>query len=287
MDIKALTLTWCEFTWSDWTPFTPLITARAQLSTSGGIYRIKPVGKNNLVYLGQTNNLRRRLANELVPNTLSEFMPFNDPHTAAQSLWTWKVESGWTFELSVMETDLPTRFREGLECYLLWQYRMEAGQSTLCNHGRFHPNYMRSGDRKSGKRGERLPEGKINPASGKSIPPLTINSHWTKTDWMNLEWDELQPLTSKQAASEPVIPGVYKIIDGGNGQLLYIGETTKLRDRLVAHSRKSWGTRTPLYSKCRQPSNTLDFHLLELENDLLGGYFDMTQDIPKFQFTNH
>jgi hypothetical protein len=68
---------------------------------------------------------------------MSELMPFNDPHTAAPNLWAWRQEEHWAYECSAA-TFLKSRLeRKAMECFLLWKYRLEKGESTLSNHGRF------------------------------------------------------------------------------------------------------------------------------------------------------
>lgn len=52
-----------------------------------------------------------------------------------------------------------------MEAFLLYKYRQEHGESTLCNFGRFHPRYRKSTNRKEGRRGGKLAEDqKDNPA---------------------------------------------------------------------------------------------------------------------------
>lgn len=100
------------------------------------MYRIRAINGNELFYLGETGrNLRERLG-DLRRNTMAELMPYNDPHTAAPSLWAWRHAAGLEFECSaapVTFTDNQEearKYREGLEFYLLWQYRLEFGSST-------------------------------------------------------------------------------------------------------------------------------------------------------------
>ena len=82
------------------------------------------------------------------------------------------------------------RLREGLECYLLWQYRFAFGASTRYNHGRFHPRYWKSTDRKQGVVGFRLPvDAPDNPAGGPSLPPLQLGGgEPCEQRWMELPW---------------------------------------------------------------------------------------------------
>ena len=53
--------------------------------------------------------------------------------------------------MSVFAIDLETRERQCVEDMLLYEYRLEAKESTLANHGRCHPKWTRPGNRKSNK----------------------------------------------------------------------------------------------------------------------------------------
>jgi hypothetical protein len=71
-------------------------------------------------------------------------MPWNDPITEAPSLWAWQDAEGFEYEYSVAPLDASPGGRRGMESYLLYRYRQERGESTLCNFGRFHPRYRKS-----------------------------------------------------------------------------------------------------------------------------------------------
>ena len=85
---------WCELDWTFWVGFNSTKSQWEKLPASQGMYRVRPVGINFLVYVGQTGrNLRQRLRS-LRRNVLAELMPYNDPHTAAPNLWVWRKELG-------------------------------------------------------------------------------------------------------------------------------------------------------------------------------------------------
>ncbi|GHO56082.1 hypothetical protein KSB_45570 [Ktedonobacter robiniae] len=147
--MKFLTLNWCGLSWSSWQPFSDPLTFR-QLPAMPGVYRIRAIGIEELFYIGETGrDLRERLGG-LRRNTMRTEMPFNDPHTAAPSLWAWRHAENLHFECSAApviladDSEEARKRREGLEFYLLWQYRLEYGSSTRCNHGRFHSRYTKS-----------------------------------------------------------------------------------------------------------------------------------------------
>ena len=104
--------------WSPWVSFEAA--SFSALPSDPGVYRVRAVGHQALAYIGQTGrDLRARLL-DLRRNTLSELMPFNDPHTAAPSLWAWRDAEGHQFECSAAPVDLGTRNRLGLEAWLLF-----------------------------------------------------------------------------------------------------------------------------------------------------------------------
>jgi hypothetical protein len=194
-------------------------------------------GQSELAYIGQTGrNLRERLS-DLRRNTLAKDMPFNDPHTAAPSLWAWRDAEGYEYECSAFTSVADAQYRQALECWLLWQHRLETGGSTLCNHGYFHTHYVKSRDRKTGFRGRRLE------TPGDSIQSTPGLKH-SDDGSMGLDWSAWQPLDEFTA---PNSPGVYRIAKGA--QVIYIGESSSLRSRLNAHARTSWGCERPSKEK--------------------------------------
>ena len=221
--------------WSDWIAFARPRGVFDDFQRLPGVYRVRPIGHDHLVYIGQTGRSLRERVRALCLRTLDPEIPFNDPHTAAPNLWAWRQTEGWDYVASVAEVDHSDADRQALECWLLWQYRLEKGESTLANHGRFHPQFTKSGSRKSGYRGERLPEGQSNPAGSLSLPPIRAIGQPTSGDWMGLEWSETVSLTRENLAHAPPTPGLYRIVQGG--QVVYVGESGDLRERLRTHAR--------------------------------------------------
>jgi predicted GIY-YIG superfamily endonuclease len=271
---------WCSLNWATWIRLKTKREARRIIPNSQGVYRVRPKGKDFLVYVGQTNQLKRRTG-MLALNSYKQEMPWNDPHPAAPNLWVWRQEQGWDYEVSVAATPALTRQnREGLECLLLCKYRLERGESTLCNHGRFHPNYIKSSNKLKGQRGRKLdPSEPRNPAGGPSCPPLRpLNTH-TSSDWMGLSWTEVEKL--KTASLLPANPGVYKLVDLAKQELLYVGETDNLRSRLNQHKRKFLEA---AFSYANLSPEMLHYERLEIENDLIGYHYYMTGKSPICQF---
>jgi hypothetical protein len=282
--VNFLSKSWCDLAWSPWVTFSPSPTGfRAIPRRSPGVYKVRPSGTAQLAYIGQTGrDLRERLRN-LCLNTLKPEMPFNDPHTAAPSLWAWADAEGMSFECSAASIDAPAPKRMALECYLLWQYRLEAGESTLCNHGRFHPRYTKSSDRSKGCRGEQIPDGEPdNPAGGPSCSLLPAERA-ELTEPLGESWTQPAPLTSRVVSQLPTSPGLYQIQDLDTGEVLYIGETRNLRQRLLEHLRRAWGD-PPCFVHSVQVSSVLPHQLKEMENDLIGALYEQSGAAPRFQF---
>ena len=271
---------WCGLTWTNWIKLKAGIEERKIIPKLQGVYRVRPMGENFLVYIGQTNHLKRRTGMLALTSYKNE-MPWNDPHTAAPNLWAWRQEKGWEYEVSVALTLELTRLsREGLECLLLWKYRLENGESTVCNHGRFNPNYTKSSDKTRGKKGRKLLLNEPrNPAWGPSHLPLNHFRTYESNDWMGLVWTEFVGFNDSK--NVPTLPGIYKIVEVKNNELLYIGETKNLKNRLKTHKKK-FSKEAFSYSKLvvEMPR----YQRLEIENDLIGQYYDTTGKAPAFQF---
>src|SRR5882672_4486876 len=91
---------WCGVSWTAWIPFS--VGSFILLPRTPGVYRVRATDSDELFYIGQTGrNLRERLS-QLRHHTLANpfEMPYNDPHTAAPSLWAWRKEEGFEFECS-------------------------------------------------------------------------------------------------------------------------------------------------------------------------------------------
>ena len=77
---------WCNLSWTPWIPFSTQSSEFQIIPKEPGLYRIRPVNEQFLMYIGQTGRSLRERLNDLRRNTVKEIMPFNDPHTAAPSL---------------------------------------------------------------------------------------------------------------------------------------------------------------------------------------------------------
>ncbi|MBR6205475.1 MAG: GIY-YIG nuclease family protein [Candidatus Methanomethylophilaceae archaeon] len=276
---------WCGFEWTDWVGFSEV--KKGILPESPGLYRIRPTGGKTLMYVGQTSRtLDRRVRHELVRTYLSsgDEMPFNDPHTAAQSLWAWNDAEGWEYECSVAPLSLPAedarRVLEGWEAFALWRYRLETGESTLCNHGRFHPRYTRSRNKSTGVRGRRLDAGQYADSLS-SHAPLTLSGNPGDDGWMGVPWSRRIPLRRDALSGLPDGSGLYCVSAGD--EIVYIGESADIRKRMGQHL--SSAVDSACVRSFSMPGSPRR-HLLELENDLIGAFIEQTGSLPLYQFMN-
>ena len=95
------------------------------------------------------------------------------------------------------------------------------------------------------------------------------------------------PFDKVIAKEVPVGDGLYKILDGNTGTLLYIGESHQLAKRLKTHSRKNWEPYLPVMSYHSLPEGTLPHQRREWEVDLIGAYYAAFKQPPVFQYRNH
>ncbi len=317
-DRDYLSYNWGSLAWSAWVPFTADKHTFHEIPHTPGVYRIKPVGKDFLMYVGETGRTLHQRLNEL-RQTLnrSALMPWNDPYTEAPALWAWSerlsnleeeknpedsANSDWSsdqeeekisseifeYECSAAPLDASPNVRKGMESSLLYRYRQEYGESPVCNFGRFHPRYRKSTNRKEGRRGGRLEENqKDNPAGFPSIEPLEAIGKPGDPDWMGLEWSEPVSLDDENVRKISAGAGLYLLSDLGSHEIVYIGQSADVMKRLLDHSRKTWDGITPGFSYQIIGQSVLPHNLRELETDLIGNYFSHHRKAPEFQFKNH
>ncbi len=211
-------------------------------------------------------------------------MPFNDPHTAALNLWAWRVSDSMEYECSAAPTTASSRNRLAQECYLIWQYRLSAGESPRCNLGRFHPGYTKSKGRSTGVRGKKLSFGKRNMAGSRSAPPLQSKGKPADSTWMGLTWIEDKDGSGQKLPKS----GLYKILSN-TGRLLYVGKSNgHLINRARSHIRaKELPSNVTIWvsaPRALSSSRILEHHLLELENDLIASYYARHKAAPRKQF---
>jgi hypothetical protein len=281
-------LNWSSFPWSPWVPFTATKEEFRQIPREPGLYRIRPIGKDFLMYIGETRRTAHERLNEL-RHTLkrTDLMPWNDPITEAPALWAWKDAEGFEYECSAAPLDASLGGRRGMESYLLYRYRLEYGESTLCNFGRFHPRYRKSTNRKENRRGGRLADDhKDNPAGGPGVPSLPSVGKPGDADWMGLAWSGKKPLDEETISSVPTEAGLYLLFERDTRDLVSIGQSADYAKRLMSHAMKFLEGNDLMVSWYSPEKPLLPHNLKEWENDLIGNYFDIYRRAPKYQFGN-
>jgi hypothetical protein len=276
---------WCDMQWTRWIKFTSSRIEWRGLPEEPGHYRVRPIDGSLLMYVGETGRgLRKRIA-ELRDGVVGREMPYDDPHTAAPGLWAWMKEENWDYESSAAPSELTRESRKTMECYLLWRYRLEKGETTLCNLGRFHKDYTRSTVRNQHVQGRKLaPTEQRNQSGGPSHPPLQHHGDSLSNDWMTLEWTDTKPLLMMEKT--PQSPGLYRIIDPSVPKVIYIGQTKNLKNRLMTH-RTVYHAENVKFSFIILPNEMLTHQRLELENDLIAGYYHQFHEAPRDQFGQH
>ena len=213
-------------------------------------------------------------------------MPWNDPHTAAPNLWAWKQEENFQYECSVTESDLDYNERQVVEDFLLWTHRRETGRSTLCNYGRFHSSYKKSTNKKKEMRGYKLPQGEQNLSGLSSSPPLKNIGKPLEKKWMGLEWSKPFGESLLDISTMPNKPALYRILNERNDEIVYIGETLKLRSRWKGHlSSKRLINNSYCISFFLLNEKIPKHQLHELETDLVGNFYGFYKKPPKYQYS--
>ena len=208
--------------------------------------------------------------------------------TEAPSLWAWQNAEGYSYECSATPLDASLWGRRGMMSYLLYQYRQEHGESTLCNFGRFHPRYRRSTNRKENKRGGKLEENHLdNPAGGPSLKPLPAMGTPGERYWMGIGWIGKLPLDGESVSMVPPGAGLYLLFERDTHNLVYIGQSADCAQRLRSHAMKLLDEKDMLFSYFIEKKPLLPHNLKEQENDLIGNYFDIYRKAPRYQFGKH
>jgi hypothetical protein len=280
-DIPYFFDNWCSLPWSPWVPFSATKEEFREIPYEPGVYRIRPAGEDVLMYIGETpRSLHQRLHNLRMELRNRDLMPWSDLHTEAPALWSWGDSEQYQYECSAAPLDASASGRKGMKSYLLYCYRQERGGSPLCNFGRFHPRYWKSTNRKEGLRGGKLAEGhKDNPAGWPGIGPLECVGKPGDRDWMGLEWTAWEPLDAENVRQGAAGAGLYLLADAGSQEIVFIGQSADVAKRLSDHSRKAWDDRTLQFSYQIIGQSVLPHNLRELENDLIGNFFETGQVI--------
>jgi len=270
---------WGQLSWSEWIPLnSELVTYQEGVSTKAGLYRVRSKSYNGLIYIGQTGRNLRERTRALAKHTYNSLdnPPWNDPHTAAPTLWAFRHEDKFEYEVSVaVKPDYGVVMRQSHEDYLLYLHRLEHGYSTLANHGRRHPLWSKPSNKSKSRSMKRQSVKTLYP----SLEKAGLNNEFSSSDWLGLEWSK--PCTIKDI-QPPIEPGVYKIFN--DDEMLYCGESINLLKRMATHRRnvKFQGATLSFVAM----KNVLGHQLKEREVDLIGAYFEQKGTHPIHQYSN-
>jgi hypothetical protein len=103
---------------------------------------------------------------------------------------------------------------------------------------------------------------------------------------MGLAWTNREPLAAENAREIVKGAGLYLLADAGSREIVYIGQSAGVAKRLLDHSRKTWEDRSLQFSYQIIGQPVPPHNLKELENDLMGNYFENFRKAPEFQFRN-
>ena len=276
---------WQDLPWSPWVPF-DAPREFFYIPKEPGIYRIRPVGKDFLMYISETNRtLHQRLGELRQSLRRTDLMPWNDPDSSAPPLWAWRDAEGYQYECSAAPLDASPAGRRAMESFLLYSYRQEVRESPVCNFGRFPPRYRCSTSKSRNLRGGKLKcDQQDNPAGWPSIPPLCPYGKPGDPDWMELEWSERRTLAPENLSDIPAGAGLFLLTDADSQEILFIGQAQDCRKKLLARCGRDPDGRILEFS-CQILGEQVFLHnLRELENDLIGNFYEHYRKAPEFQF---
>jgi hypothetical protein len=284
-DLEYFSELWHDLDWSPWVPF-DAPKEFWYIPREPGLYRIRPIGRDFLMYIDETGRSLSELLTELRQTMRRrERMPWNDPHTVAPGLWAWMDAEGYEYEISAAPLDASTAGRKGMENFLLYRYRQEVGESPLCNFGRFHPRYRKSTSHKENLRGGKLSEAqKDNPAGFPSMPPLKPEGKPGDSNWMGLEWTDGKLLAPENINGITRGAGLFFLADAASREVLFIGQSGDIAQRLTGLIGKAWEERELQFSYQVLGEKVLPHNLREMECDLLGNFYELNKKAPEFQF---
>jgi hypothetical protein len=321
-DIEYLSELWLDLDWSPWVPF-DAPREFFYIPREPGVYRIRPAGKDFLMFIGETGqSLHKKLAELRQGLRRTDLMPWSDPQESGPCLWAWRAEwmaelereeaarpvevpvlkeenpeessepaeepeppAVFMYECSAAPLDASVAGRKGMESFLLYRYRQDHGESPVCNFGRFHPRYRKSTKKNVNRRGEKLGKEHIdNPAGFASFPPLAVMGKPGDPDWMGLEWTPAVPLNEENIRAVSPGAGLYLLTDAALHEVLYIGQAADVAERLQGHTGKEYGERELLFSYQILGQKVLPHNLLELANDLIGNFYEQDRKTPELQF---
>ena len=273
--VKPLVNNWCNLNWSEWIPLDSDIKEFKQsVSSEPGFYRIRATNQDGLFYIGQTGRNLRERTRQLSIHTFRKVTPWNDPHTAAPTLWAYRNEEGFDFQVSVAVSHFQDAERQCFEDYLIYCHRKYFDFSPTANFGVCHPLWNKPSNKKAGRIMEK---NKVKSATSSLGAPTNTNQ-FDSLKWLGLNWSEALPFSEFKPSRES---GVYKITDGK--KLLYCGEAKNIQARTNNYNKHSLLKNVQI--SCAEMIGAEPNHLKERETDMIGAYYESFSEAPFYQYT--
>src|SRR5579859_3141375 len=207
-----------------WLPWHPL--RREQRETElpndqGGLYRIRMQGTDACVYIGETENYKRRLDNELGRSLRAKTMPNGEHHTAAPGLW-YLQQTYANCPLQLSLAPLPgvsTIQRKGLESLAIALERRNAQRSPMLNYGRMpdglaKPRRMKARNAPETDDESTAPVGDLLDESIQQV----LSLHWGGHQWS--DWVPVTKLKQER------VQGLYRLRFNQGTDLVALGHGT-------------------------------------------------------------
>jgi hypothetical protein len=101
---------------------------------------------------------------------------------------------------------------------------------------------------------------------------------------MGLSWSGIRPLDGEAISTVPPGAGLYLLFEHDTRELVYIGQSADCAKRLRSHAMKFLDEKDLMFSFYIEEKPLFPHNLKELENDLIGNYFELYRKAPKYQF---
>ncbi len=273
---------WCGLDWSPWYPLLQGRSLEKGLGKGPGIYRIRPAGQSTLAYIGQTGKCLRENLTRLRVESGAKRVDPDSKHFASPCMFVYHKVKDVDLEVSTCTMPkLPENERLATESVLLWNYRLEAGESPICNLKRFHDGYDMFIDPAEGVKVRKLNSDEARDNS--STAPLKYDGSFVDKDWMGLMWTEWEQLDKKSVKAMKDEVCFLRMAKEDFSELLLIDWTPDLGMALSEHMREKWSKKAA-FSLAFRGLELSPIHIAELKNDMIAGYYMEMSGSPRMQY---
>lgn len=278
--MKYLEEDWCGLDWSEWYPLHEGRSLAKGLGKGPGIYRIRDPDKNTLAYIGQSGRCLRKNLEVLRDESSAKRVAPDSKHFASPCVFVYNKVKDVDVEVSTLSFKGNDPERLATECFLIWNYRHEAGSSPRCNLGKFHEGFEMTVD----DDGVKVRKLDVSEESDyPSIAPLDHDEPFASEEWMGLRWTEWLPLDKKTVKAMDDEICFLRLADDGINELKRVDHTESLKETLAGHLKEKWSKKA-LFSISFRGLDLPPIHIAEIRNDLIAGYYLETSEAPTAQF---